>query len=40
MSIPISQFIPTLFSLLDVHTFVLYVYVSFCFVDKIIYTIF
>ena len=34
MSIPVSQFIPTPLSLLGVYTFVLYIYLHFCFVNR------
>jgi len=39
-SIPISQFIPPLFSLLGLHTFVLYLCLYFCFANRFICTIF
>ena len=37
-SIPDSQFIPPPTSPLNIHTFVLYICLYFCFVNKIIYT--
>ena len=40
VSTPISQFLPFTPFPLGIHTFVLYVYISICFANKVIYTIF